>query len=313
MFLLNGIYAYLERTNTMNEHPWSPNKVEHTKPIIQDRKVTATIMLREAMQYSFHWGTSPPHGSCRGLGRLPYITCVGEVFLPNGSGKEVLVGSGFMDERIPSSQNQYVPRGNGPTSWFETTLRWEGGDSGYIYLRIRRVKIKRYGVREVLEYLDSVDNPFVKFQFNFVGTKVANWNSYPYCAPSTQASIIVGRHHSGDGGIKRRHSTTYSNNDDNGNDNSGSSESRLTDSGRRFRETDNERDSGKDEPLSKRLRSGSGSPVARTTSGEDKTDTKLQHFVFRPVPFRGLNWCFAEGRPAREPASAGEKTRRDLE
>ncbi|KAJ7461667.1 hypothetical protein FB451DRAFT_1404893 [Mycena latifolia] len=268
MLMHNGIYAYLQGKNN--------KKLLHSKPVIKGNNIAATITVNKLVEYFVCWSTS----AC-GQRTLPAVSCVGEVFLPTGNGGEQLVGSGLMDENIPSTQVSHIKygsSGNGPANWFETTLPSEGG--GYVRLKIRRVKIIKTGAREVLEYLDSALNPFITFQFNFVAIMLKK-----------EIQALMADEHSGFDdvrGKRKRNTSSHSNeevkeeNDDSDSDSISelTSIADSTDSRHSSREIDDKKKtrSKKNGPPIKRQRSSTGSKSATTASGGNTTSLDIQKF-----------------------------------
>ncbi|KAJ7778702.1 hypothetical protein DFH07DRAFT_795665 [Mycena maculata] len=159
MLMHNGFYAWLQGKNN--------KKLNHSKSLIKGTTISASITLSKSVDYFFCFSTLV----C-GQRTLEPQTCVGELFLPTGTGEVRLAGTAVLDERRSSSQLGQIKNGsngNDPTFWFEAAFPPE---DDFVRLRIRRARIiKCYGGpgKDTIDYIDPPETPFAVFQFNFVG------------------------------------------------------------------------------------------------------------------------------------------------
>ncbi|KAJ7700881.1 hypothetical protein B0H17DRAFT_1128721 [Mycena rosella] len=151
----NGFYAQLQDQDG--------RKLPHSELVIQNNSTVTTTVACRKERVAFGGGSTQKlyeisvATHSRGQRILPPQSCLIEVFLFEGRGEEVLVGSALMDEK--STQSCQVQNGTGlqrPQKWLHTPVPNAG---------LRRVKISvSYGVRDI-EYSDCT--PTI-FKFNIV-------------------------------------------------------------------------------------------------------------------------------------------------
>ncbi|KAJ7494457.1 hypothetical protein B0H11DRAFT_2277194 [Mycena galericulata] len=158
MLMHNGFYAWLQGKNN--------KKLVHSKAVTKENSMCASITLKKSTEYFFCFSTF----TC-GQRTLSPQTCVGELFLPTANGEVRLAGTAFMDQQRTSTQLGQVKntsKGNGPANWFEAVF--PSKETDFVRLRIRRAHIiKCDGGKELIDYVDPPESPFVVFQFNFIG------------------------------------------------------------------------------------------------------------------------------------------------
>ncbi|KAJ6620365.1 hypothetical protein B0H10DRAFT_2216142 [Mycena sp. CBHHK59/15] len=195
---------------------------------------------------------------------------VGEVFLIKNNKAPCFVGSSVMDEEAPKTQScQLKDDSVQPPGWFQSPLPSEAKGS-FVVVKCRRVKILKCNERDVVEFLDTEDAPFIVFRFEFVGSRRAVAS---HQAPRKALSEDEEGSPSGYGkGKKRQRHTTSEDSDGNLIDVKGDdSDSELTSIEGSESEPIQSRSASNSGPPSKRLRSTKNTVKISSSSGKKRS------------------------------------------